>query len=67
MSPTHPGLVVQDSQQVHGIILILLSQRAAVEKQRTFLFSSFPVLVTEQWERFHYLSVVMVRTLVSLQ
>lgn len=44
MSATHPGLVVQDSQQVHGIILILLSQRAAVKKQKDifiFRFSSF--------------------------
>lgn len=44
MCPTHPGLVVQDSQQVHGVILILLSQRAAVKKTKDifiFHFSSF--------------------------
>lgn len=41
MCPTHPGLVVQDSQQVHGVILILLSQRAAVKKTKGHFY--FPL------------------------
>lgn len=32
-SSTYPGLVVQDGQQVHGVFIVLLPQRAAGEER----------------------------------
>lgn len=32
-SSTYPGFVVQDSQQVHGVFIVLLPQRAAGEER----------------------------------
>lgn len=64
--------MVKNSEQVHGIILVLLSQRAAGSTEegkrgKTVHFLTSQSGVLNRKVRGVYLSVVMVRTSVSLQ
>lgn len=67
---THPRLMVKDSQQVHGVIQILLSQRASerkvVEKVRTLKAFVHHSVKSGGGGGGFYLSALMARMSVSL-